>query len=278
VRSRGLVVAIAVVLAVLAAVGVIVYTNQVRNNATSEGTTAVIVSTQDIPAGTQLNPLIDQGVFATVNVPNDAAVKDAVTSQSGLEGETTTAQIFANEQIPTSRLSSSGASNSLGIDQGHVGLGLSVDGASAVNGAVQVGDHIAIYATFTKGTPVTKSDLKQLLTPAQISKLFGAAGLTTGFAQSPVFLMPYDFTIALVPSVKVLSVQNPPVDTTSGRAQSGSSTFILDLTPTDAQNTVFGTEKATLYLGLLPPSNSNGYKVGGTIGVPIGSVTGVGGK
>jgi Flp pilus assembly protein CpaB len=277
VRSRGLVVAIAVVLALLAAVGVIVYTNQVRNNATSEGTTAVIVSTQDIPTGTKLDPLIQQGVFATVNVPNDALVNGAITEQSQLEGQTTAQPIYANEQIPPSRLAT-GQGNSLGIDQGHLGLGLSVDGASAVNGAVNVGDHIAIYATFPKGTPVTKSDLKQLLTPAQISKLFGAGGLTPGFAQSPVFLMPYDFTIALVPSVKVLSVQNPQVDTTSGRAQSGSSTFILDLLPTDAQNLVFATTKATLYLGLLPPSNDNGYKVGGTIGVPIGSVTGVGGK
>ena len=38
-RSRGLVVAIAVVLAVLAAVGVIVYTSNVRESAINENTT-----------------------------------------------------------------------------------------------------------------------------------------------------------------------------------------------------------------------------------------------
>ena len=276
-RSRGLVVAIAVVLAVLAAVGVIVYTNQVRNNATSEGTTAVIVSTQDIPAGTALDPLIQQGVFATVNVPNDAFVQGAITSQTQLQGQTTAAPIYANEQIPPDRLAT-GKGNILGIDEGHVGLGLAVDGASAVNGAVQVGDHIVVYATFNKGTPVTKQDLRQLLSSAQITKLFAAAGATTGLAQAQVFLMPFDVTVALVPSVKVLSVQNPPVDTTSGRAQTGASTFILDLLPPDAQNVIFATEKASVYLGLLPPDNSDGYKVGGTIGVPIGSVTGVVGK
>ena len=43
-KSRGLVVAIAVVLAVLAAVGVIVYTSSVRENAITEGTTTVLVS------------------------------------------------------------------------------------------------------------------------------------------------------------------------------------------------------------------------------------------
>jgi Flp pilus assembly protein CpaB len=267
-RSRGLVVAIAVVLAVLAAVGVIVYTNQVKNNAVSTGTTAVIVSTQDIPAGTSLDPLIQQGVFATVNIPNDAVVKDAITSQTDLEGQTTAQPIYANEQIPPTRLAT-GAGNALGIDQGHLAVGLSVNGANAVNGSVQVNDHVAVYATFSKGTPVTKQDLKQLLTPSQITKLFGASTATTGFAQSPVFLMPFDMTVALVPSVKVLAVQN---------ATSGTSTFVLDLLPGDAQNVIFGVEKASLYLGLLPPSNENGYKVGGTIGVPIGSVTGVVGK
>ena len=82
-RSRGLVVAIAVVLAVLAAVGVIVYTNSVKNG-TGADTTAVIVSSQDIPANTPLNPLIDQGVFGTVNVPNDTLVSGAVTDENEL--------------------------------------------------------------------------------------------------------------------------------------------------------------------------------------------------
>ncbi len=67
-KSRGLVVAIAVVLAVLAAVGVIVYTSSVRDTAITEGTTPVIASSQDIPSGTQLDPLIASNVFKTINV------------------------------------------------------------------------------------------------------------------------------------------------------------------------------------------------------------------
>ena len=53
-RSRGLVVAIAVVLAVLAAVGVIVYTSSVRDKAVDEHTTTVLASTQDIQAAHRL--------------------------------------------------------------------------------------------------------------------------------------------------------------------------------------------------------------------------------
>jgi len=114
-RSRGLVVAIAVVLAVLAAVGVIVYTNSVKNG-TGADTTAVIVSNQDIPANTPLNPLIDSGAFGAVNVPNDTLVAGAVTDENELRDQTTSSTIYANEQIPTSRLAT-GTSNTLGISR-----------------------------------------------------------------------------------------------------------------------------------------------------------------
>ena len=67
--------------------------------------------------------------------------------------------------------------------------------------------------------------------------------------------MQADFTVALVPSVEVLSVQNPPVDTSTGRSSTGSSTYLLNMDPEDAQLLVFATEHSTLYLGLLPPDN-----------------------
>jgi Flp pilus assembly protein CpaB len=278
-RSRGLVVAIAVVLAVLAAVGVIVYTSNVKKSVQSEDTTLVIVSKEDIPSGTQLNSLIDADAFSQIRVPNDALVIDAVQSIDELRDQTTSAPVYANEQIPKSRLAT-GTSNNLNISEDHVGLGLSIDGPAAVNGAVQAGDHIVVYATFKKGTVVTKASLKTLLSGAQIQKFFSSlvATPTSGLAGLPAIIMPFDFTTALVPSVKVLAIQNPAVDQTTGRSESGTSTFILDLKPDDAQNIVFGNSQASLYLGLLPPSNENGYAGPGTIGVPIGRVIGVSSK
>jgi Flp pilus assembly protein CpaB len=278
-RSRGLVVAIAVVLAVLAAVGVIVYTSNVKKSVQSEDTTLVIVSKEDIPSGTQLNSLIDSDAFSQIRVPNDALVIDAVQSIDELRDQTTSAPVYANEQIPKSRLAT-GTSNNLNISEDHVGLGLSIDGQAAVNGAVQAGDHIVVYATFKKGTVVTKASLKTLLSGAQIQKFFSslAATPTSGLAGLPAIIMPFDFTTALVPSVKVLAIQNPAVDQTTGRSESGTSTFILDLKPDDALNIVFGNNQASLYLGLLPPTNENGYSGPGTIGVPIGRVVGVSSK
>jgi Flp pilus assembly protein CpaB len=264
-RSRGLVVAIAVVLAVLAAVGVIVYTSSVKETAVNENTVPVLVSTQNIPANTALDPLIAQGVFATANVPQTVVVADAVTSPDQLSGKTATAPIYANEAIPLARVT---ASNVVGISPGNIGLGLQVDGPAAVNGTISQGDNAAIWATFGSGTLVTKTQLKQLLTPGQISQLSGG---TSGGA----IRMPTDFTVTLVRSVKILSAVNPPVDTSTGRASSGSSTFILDMKPEDAELTVFALNSASLYMGLLPPDNKDGYAQPATVGLPFGTVVGV---
>src|SRR5262245_44197597 len=123
-RSRGLVVAIAVVLAVLAAVGVIVYTSSVRETATSQNTQQVLTSSQDIPANTPLDPLIAQGIFNPTAIPNEAIVPTAVTDVSQLQGQVTSAPIYQNEQIPLNRISSGPGSDNLGISDGNLALGL----------------------------------------------------------------------------------------------------------------------------------------------------------
>jgi len=270
-RSRGLVVAIAVVLAVLAAVGVIVYTSSVRDNAANENTTQRVTSSQDIPANTPLNPLIEQGVFNLTPIPNDAVVPGSVTDVNELKDEVTSAPIYQNEQIPQNRLSSGPGSNNLGITPGNVGLGLEVDGAAAVNGYVQQGSHVALYATFNKGTYVSKQTLKFFLSGGQIARLQSAASGSS----ANLVLMPTDYTFALVPSVKILAVTNPPADTSTGKPTAGTSDFVLDLKPADATNVVFAVGHSTLYLGLLPPENENGYSDPGTIGAPLARVIGV---
>jgi Flp pilus assembly protein CpaB len=281
-RSRGLVVAIAVVLAVLAAVGVVVYTNNVKSGNTG-GTTSVIVSTQDIPPNTALNPLLDGGVFQSVNVPNDTLVEGAVTDENELRDQTTASQIFANEQIPTSRLAT-GRGNALGISEGHVGLGIQIDGPAAVNGNIQNNDQVVVYATFPSGTVITRKTLKQLLSPAQIQKFTQALqnGNTATLASSSVFTIQADFTTTLIKSVRVLSVTNPPVDTSTGKPTNGTSNLVLDMLPEDAQALVNANNDAVqLWLGLLPPnkdgSPSTGYNEPAAVGIPYTKVLGVGG-
>ncbi len=269
-RSRGLVVAIAVVLAVLAAVGVIVYTSSVKKTASEENTTPVIVANQDIPPNSALDPLIAANAFRELAVPKEGVVEGAVTSIDQLSGLTSSAAILQNEQIPLARVT--GAISQLAISPGNVGIGLQVDGAAAVNGYVQQGSSVVLYATFNSGTLVSRQTLKFFLKGSQIARLAQATG---GASNPNLIKMPTDYTFPLVPSVTVIAIQNPAADASTGKPTAGTSTFVLDLSPSDASNVVFAVDHSTLYMGLLPSENKEGYNEPGVIGAPYGRVVGV---
>ena len=242
-RSRGLVVAIAVVLAVAAAAAVILYTQGIKEGV--EGAT-VIVSQQDIPPNTQLGPLVSQGVFTEVEIAEDALVANALTTTEGLETATTTQQIFANEQIPISRLSTSDVPlNRLGISEGHLAVSVEIDAPPGGLGNIVAGDNVQVFATY-QSVQVIKGTLRQF------------ANSAPSVAAAPQKTLP-PLTLTLIPTVKVLKIQNPSVDVETGRSDSSRIQVTLDLLPEDAQNLVFAQENARIWLGLLPPEAVDGY-------------------
>lgn len=277
-KSRGLVVGIAAVLTVAAALFVFLYTKGVKQEAATGGSlSTVIVAKQDIPANTALDPLIGQGVFTQLQVPGDAVVDGAITDPSQLQGLTTTAPILANEQIPASRLDTgkAPAGGNLGITEGDMGVSIELDTARGVEGHVTNGDKVAIFATFSPDTLIRKSTLRQLLSPAQIQKVIDASQGGTS-PTGDVIKLNVPFTVTLVPSVRVLDVQNPLVDE-SGKTSSGNISLTLDLTPSDATNVIYASENANIWIGLLPPQNPNGYPQEASFGPSFNQVVG-GGK
>lgn len=254
-KSRGLVVGIAVVLAALAAALVLLYTNGVKKDAVTGGSLlAVIVPTQDIPANTALTPLVEQGAFAQLRVPVDAVVDGAVTDPSELRGQTTTAPILKNQQISTHSLSSGEAptGGTLGISKDHVAVSIQLDSEQGVFGNISVGDQVTVYATFT-GVSVIPGTPKQILT---------GQGTATDRRDVP------DFTATLIPTVRVLQVQNPSVDE-NGNQTNGDVTLTLDLTKQDAQTLVFAQQNATVWVGLLPPGEKGAQLPASTVPVDL---------
>jgi Flp pilus assembly protein CpaB len=253
-RSRGLVVAIALVLAVAAAAAVVLYTQGVKESGGQGELTPVIVSTQEIPANQRLDPLIDQGVFTEIEVPSDALVPGAVQNVEELRGVTTTTPILMNEQISTARLSiADERPNALGITEGHVAVSVEIDAPQGGVGNIQPGDNVSVYATY-QSVEVIGANVQQVVrNPGSL-------------AQAPRVQLP-SFTLTLIPTVRVLKIQNPPVDVETGRSDSSRIQVTLDLLPEDAQNLVFAQENARIWLGLLPP-NEEGVKQPGTF-VPV---------
>jgi len=240
-RSRGLVVAIAVVLAVAAAAAVILYTQGVKQDAIVGGELrTVIVSSQEIRSNEPLNPLVNQDIFKQIRVPKEALVPGAVTDIRQLEGTTTTSTILANEQIPISRLSSGPRPNELGISEGHLGVTVELEAPQGGTGNVQPGDNVSVFATYQNVQAIAGITRNAINNPTATS--------TGRKVDLP------DFTVTLIPTVKVLRIQNPAVDSETGQQNDSDRIRItLDLLPEDAQNLVFAKENGLVWLGLLPP-------------------------
>ncbi|MGZ8614578.1 MAG: hypothetical protein ACXWX4_07845, partial [Actinomycetota bacterium] len=255
-----------------AAAAVILYTNGVKSDAVTGGAlSVVVVSKQDIPANTNLNPLIDEGVFSELKVPTDAVVGGAVTGVAELRGQTTTAPVLANEQIAIARLSSGEAptGGALGISEGNVGLPMVLEGGPAGYGNIQRGDNVVVYATFKAGEFVQKGALRQILSPGQLANVLQDAG-----SAGPVVQIPFQFTVAVVPSARVLNIQNP-VAVEGTKFSETDIPVTLDLSPEDAEAVSYALVNADLVnLGLLPPENEDGYSVEASLGASYDDIVG----
>jgi len=85
--------------------GVIAYASNIRGcSGCGDTNIAVVVSNQDIPPGTALDPLIEANAFRIISVPMDAVVVGAVVSTDELRGQTALGTIYQNEQIPVARV------------------------------------------------------------------------------------------------------------------------------------------------------------------------------
>lgn len=219
-NPRGMTVAVALLLAMTATLAVFLYVKGVRDEArVTDDLVDVVVSDQDIPAGTDLDALIADGAFTTTSVPEDAVIDGAVTELSQLDGQETSAAVLAGEQIPEARLQGVGElpGGTLGIPDGYEAVSVALAIPRAVAGEIGGGDHVTIFASFDKSV----------------------AGRET--------------TIALVPDVLVLDVIGISSDSNLGRAASAEGIVTLALKPGDAEDLVFAQEHGSVYMGLLPP-------------------------
>lgn len=249
-RSRGLVVVLALILATVATAAVFLYARGVREEARTGGDlTTVIVSKVDIPANTDLNTLISEGQFVEKEIPTDTVVEGAITSVSELRNRRNNVFILAGEQIPVSRVQGGRVPGGvLSIPEGHAAITVSLDAPRAVGAALAGGDNVTILATFTD--VVIEETKKQQQQQQQAP--------TTGQQQAP---QGEAATVVLVPQVEVLRVAVPT--RTTGVVGGGGGTETPDTTgdvqvtlaflPEEAQRFVFALEQGSVYLALLPP-------------------------
>jgi len=260
-RSRGIVVVLALILATIATVGVFLYSRGVKEDALAGGDVQeVIVSKVDIPANSDLNQFIADEQFALQQVPADSVVQDAITDISQLEDRRNGDFIVAGEQIPLSRVAGGEIpGGQLGIPEGHQAITVELDAPAAIAGALAGGDNVTIYASFTDiEITLLQPDLAQAIRTAQTQQ-------TLGSTQGQVEIPKFDATVVLVPEVEVLRVIResqqtssvPGEDTTTPEETIGGKVSVtLAFLPEEAQQFVFALDQGTVYLSLLPPDQA----------------------
>jgi len=217
VKRRAFAAVITVLFAAAAAAGVFLFMQNVREDATGViDTVDVVVATVEIPAGEELDPLIEQGVFAMEAVSRDSLVQGVITDTYQLAGQRTAYPILAGEQISAARLAGplQAAGGTLGIPAGHQAASLTLEPQRVVAGLIRGGDHVEVFATFT--------------------------GQVRGD----------ETTRVVIPDALVLWTQS------GAQAGSGSRTITLAVTPVDASLLIFAQEQGHLWLTLLPPNEA----------------------
>ena len=227
-NSRGLLAVVAFLLAATATTAVFLYVKGVRDDAQTSEQVTVVVASEDIPAGADLDDEITAGVFTTTEIAEDDLVDGAVTDLAQLDSRTTRYPILAGEQITTARLQGSEdelPGGVLGIPEGFSAVSVALDAPRVVGGALEAGDHVTIYGTFRP-----------------------TGGGQANAAQSN------GVTVNLVPDVQVLRVRDAAGGESVGSGIAGQATVTLALRPKDAQKLVFAQEQGTVWFGLLGPN------------------------
>lgn len=216
--KKALTVTFVLLLAAAAAGGVLLFMNSVRERADAgRATVDVIVATRDVPAGQELDPLIEDGIFRTKAVDGLTLVPGAITDVYQLRGQRTAYPIIAEEQIVAARLAGplQAGGGILGIPDGLQAASISLESQRVVAGALQQGDHVEVFGTFTAR---------------------GSGTLTTR---------------VVIEDALVLSVERPEAATTG---TGSAATTTLAVTPDQAALLIFAQEQGHVWLTLLPPN------------------------
>ena len=216
-RRQTLVIPIALLLAVMAAAGVVLYTMNVKEEATTGGpTSTVVVASEDVPAGTELDPLIEEGKLVEQEIPKNYIVPGAVGSLEELQGRTVSQPLVEGEQILANRIDELGTveGGSLGIPDGFTAYTVELRPEQTVANVLNRGDRVRVFATFADKSGARAS-------------------------------------VALLPDVKVLAVSS---DGDPEQQAASNQLVTLAVTPDDAAKlALFGQDTGSLWLNLLPP-------------------------
>jgi Flp pilus assembly protein CpaB len=190
-RRRVIGVSAAVVLAGLGAAGVLSWASSTKSNAADQQTqTAVVIVDKHVPKGADAATIL-AGTHEG-SVQRKALAEGALTSESQVGTQVTSADLYPGEQLVEARLTVR-ADN--GLPAGTVEYGVKLEAEAAVGGLVKAHDKVDVFLTFKAADPAPST--YATLASVPVTNVLTAATTTddNGAVKSPQYVV----TLALTP-------------------------------------------------------------------------------
>jgi Flp pilus assembly protein CpaB len=189
------------------------------------GPATVIVGTDDIPAGSLADDLIEAGKLKAIEVPVEEVTAGAVQSLNQLQGATFIQGFAADQQISSAGLQLQ--NRTFEVPEGFDAMAVQIDFVPGAAGYVNPGDHINLYGVYKTAAgdqPVPRAEL--LLTNVEV--------------------LDVDLTIPPRRGTTTNDTTQPNAQRASGTAV----TYLLAVRPDDAEKVIYTTEFESLYATL----------------------------
>jgi Flp pilus assembly protein CpaB len=161
---------VAIGAAVLAGVAILVYLNSYRNNLQA-GTTpvTVLIAKQTIPKGTAGSVIASKGMFTATTIRESQLREGAFSDPASLAGNVATTDVYQGSQLTAGAFSASSTALAGTLTSRERILSVPLDSAHGLSGAVEVGNHVDVYAGFNviplrpDGTPAAGGQTRPVL-------------------------------------------------------------------------------------------------------------------
>lgn len=142
---------IALICALAAGIATFMFAREVSNRAIgkSDKLQEVVVAIKDVPAGTKIEEDNVSKYFITKQVAVDDATLNSASNFKSITGKTVTENIYAGEQLNTSRFMKSDGSNggvSYTLEEGMVAYSIEAKESTGVDGYIKPGDLVDIIS------------------------------------------------------------------------------------------------------------------------------------
>jgi pilus assembly protein CpaB len=220
VKTKIALVLTALVLALIATGGTLIYLQSLRTEVVrGNETVRVLVAQKTVTPGTSVADMLNQDLIGFAQVPRRFMVSGAITDTRGIDQQVLTVALAKGEQVTDQKIrTAGGAGLSFRVPKGMVAATIAVDEATGVGGEIAAGDRVSLVATFSPG-------------PGGV-----------------------DATHVLLSNVEVLETSTG-AQKSAGLGQSGATqkkTVTVAVSPTDSEKLVFAAEKGHLWVTLEP--------------------------